>query len=384
MTNISFEAYRALFPVTDRYTYLDHAGIAPLSLRVKAAVENYLTEATENSAFAYPQWARQVSECRRACADLVNAEPEEIAFVKSTSHGLSIVANGLDWREGDNLLVYEKEFPSNMYPWLSLQRKGVRVKTVPSHDGRVFFEDIEKLIDTRTRMLAISSVQFSNGFRIDLQKVGNLCNQKNVLFCVDAIQSLGLIPMDVKKYHIDFLSADAHKWLLGPEGIGVFFCRMECVDRLSPPLLGWKSVQNEFDFEHFDLRLKMNAQRFEEGSVNLIGIIGLNAALGLLAEVGIEEVERRVLGLGEVIIREAENQKYAVLTPKARDERGGNITIAGNFDPVATKNALIEKGIMVNARGGGIRVSPHFYNTEEELVKFFSAMDGLSRSVFIK
>ena len=264
MTNISFESYRAQFPVADRYIYLDHAGVAPLSLKVRAAVENFLKEATENSAFSYPHWTRQISDCRHACADLVNAHTEEIAFVKSTSHGLSIVANGLDWREGDNLLVYEKEFPSNMYPWLSLQKKGVQVNTVPSCEGRILFEDVEKRIDSRTKLLAISSVQFSNGYRVDLQRIGDLCKQNNVLFCLDAIQSLGLLPMDVKKYHIDFLSADAHKWLLGPEGIGLFFCRREHVEKISPPLVGWKSVQNDFDFDHMDFRLKKNALRFEE------------------------------------------------------------------------------------------------------------------------
>jgi selenocysteine lyase/cysteine desulfurase len=235
-------------------------------------------------------------------------------------------------------------------------------------------DDVEQLIDSKTRLLAISSVQFSNGFRIDLGKAGEICRKKQVLLCVDAIQSLGLIPMDVKEYHIDFLSADAHKWLLGPEGIGIFYCRRGLAEALRPPLIGWKSVQNEFDFDHPELRLKTNALRFEEGSMNLMGIFGLGAAIGLLFEIGISAVQNRVLDLGDLIIQESERRGYSVLTPKSREERGGNITVSGKFGPAEMRDALRERGIMVNCRGGGIRVSPHCYNTEGEIDKLFRAL----------
>jgi selenocysteine lyase/cysteine desulfurase len=317
-------------------------------------------------------------DIRKTCARLINAETDEIAFVKSTAHGLSIVAEGLDWKTGDNLLIYEKEFPSNIFPWLNLRRKGVEVKVIPSRDGRIVIEDIERLIDSKTRLLSLSSVQFSNGFRVDLKRVGELCKKSNVLLCVDAIQSLGVIPMDVMAFHIDFLSADAHKWLLGPEGIGIFYCRRELAERLDPPLIGWKSVQNEFDFDHPAFCLKTDAQRFEEGSMNLMGIFGAGAAIELLFEVGINDVEGRVLGLGDVIIQEAEKRGYPILTPKVQAARGGNITFSGNFDPTRMRDALREQGIMVNVRGGGLRVSPHFYNTEEELRAFFTALDRLA------
>jgi selenocysteine lyase/cysteine desulfurase len=374
-----FEKYRREFPVTEKYIYLDHAGVAPMSLRVKAAIETFLAELTEGGSFQYPLWTLRIGEIRQACARLVNAGQDEIAFVKSTSHGLSIVAQGLDWRPGDNVLIHEKEFPSNIYPWLNLKSKGVEVRTIPSQNGRILMHDIERLMDARTRLLAISSVQFSNGFRIDLKKAGNRCREKQVLFCVDAIQSLGIIPMDVRDCHIDFLSADAHKWLLGPEGIGIFYCKKELARQISPPLVGWKSVQNEFEFDRPDLSLKTDALRFEEGSMNLMGIIGLGAALDLLFEVGIEQIEQRVLDLGDLIIREAIKRDYRVLTPGERHERGGNVTFSGNFDPAAMRDALREKRIMVNARGGGIRVSPHFYNTAEDIAGLFNALDDMVR-----
>jgi cysteine desulfurase / selenocysteine lyase len=377
MNHDFFEAYRREFPITEKYMYLDHAGVSPLSIRVADSVGQLLTEATEGGAFNYPKWTQRIVDVRKSCAKLVNAEQDEIAFVKSTSHGLSIVAEGLDWNEGDNLLVYEREFPSNLFPWLNLRRKGVEVKLIPPREGRIVLDDIERMIDPRTRLLAVSSVQFSNGFRIDLERVGALCRSRGILFCVDAIQSLGVIPMDVRKYHVDFLSADAHKWLLGPEGIGLFFCRRGLAERLAPPLIGWKSVESEFDFDHPDFCLRTDALRFEEGSMNLMGIFGLGAAIGLLFDVGVKNIEDRVLGLGEVIIREALARGYSLLTPRLREERGGNITISGAFDPDRLRDMLRTKGIMVNARGGGLRVSPHFYNTEQEIHAFFDAIPGL-------
>jgi cysteine desulfurase/selenocysteine lyase len=368
------EKYRAEFPVTEKYVYLDHSGVAPLSRRVKQAIESFLAESTLGGAFHYAKWMQQVLDARRACARLVNSGPEEIAFVKSTSHGLSIVAAGLDWQSGDNVLIYEKEFPSNLYPWHNLRRRGVEIRVIPSRDGGILPEDVDRLIDRRTRLLAISSVQFVNGFRIDLKKIGGLCRQRNVLFCVDAIQSLGVIPMDVKKYDIDFLAADAHKWLLGPEGIGLFFCRRELAERINPPLIGWKSVRNDLSFERPEFELKTDALRFEEGSMNLLGILGLDAAVRLLLEVGIEKVQEQVQGLGDFIIQEAETRGFTVLTPRSRDERGGNITFKGKFDPMKVRDVLLKKGVMVNCRGGGLRVSPHFYNTTGDIDHFFAML----------
>jgi len=377
MNDQRFATYRREFPVTEKYLYLDHAGVAPMSLRVKTAVELFLKESTEGGAFHYPKWAQQVVETRRACARLINADADEIAFVKSTSHGLSLVANGLDWKPGDNVLVYEKEFPSNLYPWLNLKARGVEVRMIPSCDNKVLVNDIAGLMDPETRLIAISSVQFVNGFRIDLKRLGELCKANKVLLCVDAIQSLGVLPMDVKECSIDFLSADAHKWLLGPEGIGIFYCRKGLAEQLAPPLIGWKSVQNEFAFEHADLTLKTDALRFEEGSQNLMGIIGLGAAIALLFEVGIDAIEKRVLDLGALIIREAEARDFTVLTTKDRQARGGNITFSGTFDPAMMSDALREKNIMVNVRGGGIRVSPHFYNNEFDISRLFAAIDDI-------
>jgi selenocysteine lyase/cysteine desulfurase len=373
----SLESYRSEFPITEKYIYLDHAGVAPVSLRVKRAVERYMSEASGNAMFNYMNWMKRVHRVRKRCADLINSHSHEIAFVKSTSHGLSIVANGLDWKEGDNTIVYEKEFPSNIYPWLNLQKRGVEVRSIKAKEGGIRIEDIEGLIDQRTRLVSISSVQFVNGFRIDLKKVGYLCREKGIYLCVDAIQSLGLIPMDVKACNIDFLSADGHKWLLSPEGTGIFYCRKGLAERLDPPLIGWKSIKRDMDFENIDLELKDDALRFEEASMNIMGIYALGASLDMLFEVGIERIREQILGLGEIMIEEADKRGFDVLTPRNKERRGGIVVFAGEFDPQDVKEKLEKMNIMVNVRGGGIRISPHFYNTKDDILSLFEAIDDL-------
>ena len=374
------EHYRKGFPVTKRYIYLDHAGVAPISLRVKSTVERFLKEASEAGVFKYQDWMDRVGSVRMNCAKLLNCQPEEIAFVKNTSHGLSIIAEGLDWKEGDNLVFFEREFPSNVYPWLNLRRKGVEIREIPSRGESILVEDIERLMDSRTKLLTISSVQFSNGFRIDLKGVGELCVEKNVLFCVDAIQSLGVVPMDVRDFKVDFLSADGHKWLLAPEGTGVFYCRKELAEKINPPLVGWKSIVNESDYDRIDFRLKENTLRFEEGSLNVMGILALGASIELLMEVGIERIEGRVLELGDIIIREAEKRDFVVRTPRSRKGRAGIVSFSGNFDPLTLKDKLKSLDVVVNVRGGALRVSPHFYNTEEEISRLFESIDKVLQS----
>ena len=373
----SLAEYRVEFPVTEKFIYLDHAAVAPLSKRVRDTVNRFLTEATESAFFKYSDWMGRVEEIRGRCAELVGSEKEEIAFVKNTSHGISLVAGGLDWREGDNVIIFEKEFPSNIYPWLNLETKGVKVKFIPATGNMIRVGDIEKMMDGNTKLLSISSVQFSNGFRVDLERLGELCRRRKVFLFVDAIQSLGICPMNVSELGIDFLASDGHKWLLGPEGAGIFYCRHELAELLRPSLIGWKSVVNENDYDHIDFRLKTNSLRFEEGSLNVMGIMALGAAVDLLLEVGIDRISEKILDLGDLIVEEALKRGSEVRSPKDRKHRAGINSIIGNFDPVAVKDRLRALGIFVNVRSGAIRVAPHFYNTEDEILRFFSELDKL-------
>ncbi len=373
----TIESYRNEFPVTKGLVYLDHAAVAPVSLRVKKAVIDFLIEASESAIFSYESWMDRIDIIRDSCAGLVGSDKEEIGFVKNTSHGISIVAEGLDWKDSDNLIVYEKEFPSNVYPWINLKRKGIEVKFIPDRGNRIDFDDIESLIDSRTRLLSISSVQFSNGFMIDLERLAELCNQKGIFLFVDAIQSLGIIPMNVKEYGIDFLAADGHKWLLAPEGTGIFYCRKELTQKLNPPLIGWKCMEDEYDYDHINFCLKQNALKFEEGSLSVMGIIALGAAVDLLLEIGIDRICERILNFGELIVEEATKRGLELLSPEKREDRSGIHAIKGDFDSKAVRDALKAEGILVNVRGRAIRIAPHFYNTEEELLKFFSSLDDV-------
>ena len=369
--------FREEFPIINNFIYLDHAGISPISLSVKKGITNFLSGASGETGFDYSSWGKGIEEIRASCAELIGADADEIAFVKNTSHGISIVASGLDWKQGDNVIVFEKEFSSNIYPWLNLKDRGVEVRFIPLKNERILFEDIESLIDSRTRLITMSSVQSINGFMIDINRLGKLCQNNGILFFVDAIQSLGAVSIDVKECGADFLSADGHKWLLAPEGIGIFYCRKELASKIRPNLIGWKSVKNDHNFESFDFELKDNALRFEEGSFNTIGIYGLGAAVDLLLEVGVDRIETRVHELGDLIISETERRRLTLKTPKSPGERGGIISFAGKFDPKEIAEKLFEKNIVVNYRGGGLRVAPHFYNTEDEILKFFEALDEL-------
>lgn len=374
---MNFEKYRKLFPITDNYIYLDHSGVGPISTRVKNAIVEFIESSTNKSGFAYEKWMEKVDVCREVCAELVGASSEEIAFVKSTSHGISLVASGIDWKEGDNILIYRKEFPSNIYPWLNLERRGVEIKFIEGQGGEIGLEDIKMLVDSKTKLLSLSSVQYSNGFRADLKKIGEFCTENNILFFVDAIQSLGVIPMDVKKCNIDFLSADGHKWMLAPEGTGIFYCANEKSEVLSPALLGWKSIIDEANYGEINFELKENALKFEEGSLNVMGIVALGQAVSLLREVGISKIMRRVHDLGNYIIDHANKKGFEIKSSLDLTKRGGNVSFSGDFDHQELRDNLQKNNIMVNYRAGAIRVSPHFYNNENEVDKLFSEIDRL-------
>ena len=371
---------REEFPVTKNWVYLNHAGVSPIPSRTASAIERYTKEVTSQGACIYEEWMKRVEEVRRSFAKIIGADSKEVAFVKNTSHGLSIVANGIPWKKGDNIITVYGEFPSNIYPWMNLQKQGVELRTVTPKEGRVLPEEIEKLMDENTRLLTISSVEFGTGFRNDLDALGLICKEKGILFCVDAIQSLGLIPMDVKKWNIDFLAADGHKWLVAPEGLGCFYCSMEKLESLELPLLGWNSVVNATDFSNYDFTLKKDAQRFEEGTLNIMGIMALGASLELLQEIGIDRIEQRVLGLTEQIISELLQKGYKVRSPRGEGERSGIVSFESKKSSDAIQRLLMKQGIACASRDGALRVSPHFYNTEEEIQVFMKKLVDLDEA----
>lgn len=359
------------FPVSGGLVYLNHAGVSPIPVRTATRGVAQIREYLNFGAYNLRGWIEISEECRKRFATLIGATPEEVAFVKNTSEGLSFVAGGLQWEEGDNVITTAVEFPANLYPWMALKDKGVEVRLArPTPEGRIDEDELLSMADERTKLIALSSVEFVNGYRLDLEKIGKFCREHEIYFCVDAIQSLGVIPMDVERYHIDFLAADGHKWLLSIEGIGGFFVSSRVIDRLRPIEYGWHSVVKRFDFENPDFTLDRTAKKFEPGSFNVLSIAMFSESLGLILEVGVENIQERVFSLVDHLASKIEGD-WEVLTPMGEGERSGIFTFrVPGIDGKELWKKLLEKDVVVSPRGGGIRVSPHFYNTPEELDRF--------------
>ena len=372
---VDWTALRGEFPVTKKHIYLNHASVSPISWRASLAMQKFIADATQNGAVNEPRWKQSVQKCREAAARLLNADVSEIAFTKNTTHGILIAANGIDWREGDNVITADVEFPANVYPWLNLARFGVETRFVHEQQKRIPLTDIESAIDSRTRALTISHVEFASGFRNDLKTLGEICRARNIFFIVDAIQSLGALPVDVKAFNIDVLAADGHKWIMGPEGAACFFCEKDMQERLVNTNVGWGSVINESDYLSYDFTQKPNAQRFEEGSYNNVGLHGLKAALELLLEIGVENIEQRVLHLTDLLIEKLLEKGYQVVSSLIPKERSGIVCFQSTqYSPAKLCAQLRQENIIVSHRAGAVRVSPHFYNSEDEILKLVETL----------
>lgn len=374
---MSWQRTRSFFPVTRELAYLNHAGVAPISTRAGEALARYSAEATERGAFDYARsYDREIERVRGRAAALLGAGADEVAFVKNTTEGLGLVAAGLDWRRGDQVVTCDLEYPSNVYPWWSLERLGVETRMLRIRDGRLPIERVdEALHDPRVRLLALSSVEFGSGFRNDLAALGALCRERGVLFCVDAIQSLGCLPLDVEACAIDFLAADGHKWLLSVEGCGVFYCSRRLLDTLQPRLVGWRSVANNHDFDTYQRELQASAGKFEEGTPNTAGIFALGAAIDLILELGVDAIGERVLGLTDRLAEGLGRRGAQLRSSRAPGEASGIVSFTlPDEAPARTVARLRERRIFVVERRGGVRASPHFYNDEDEIDALLAAL----------
>ena len=376
MTNFNFDRFRSLFPIAEEYSFLNHAAISPWSTRVSRAVEGLMLEFQKQGSMAYPYWMKRVGEVRELFASIVGAEPHEIAFVSNTSEGLSLVASGFKWKAGDKVLISMPDFPANIYPWMNLEPRGVELLPVQRREGRLEVEDMGKALSPGTKMVVLSSVDFATGFYCDLESIGEFCKERGLLFCVDAIQSLGAIPMDVKKFGIHFLAAGGQKWLLGAVGCGGLYVDARVIDLIDPMVVGWRSVTREEDFFDIHFELKPNASRFEPGTLNLLGVYALGAAIELLLEAGIEEIKERIFQLNDQVIDGLRRRGLEIISPIGYHERSGILSFKPNGDPKALFIHLAKNGVVVFERNNLIRVSPHFYNNEEDIQKFFTALDS--------
>jgi len=358
------QAVRELFPVTRNLIYFNHAAVGPLSTRAAEAMERHIRDQREFGALHWREWYAEDAKLRAAGARLIGGDPSDIAILKNTSEGLSFVAEGFGWKSGDNVITTKLEFPPNYSPWKRLARRGVecRVADLPT------VEKIEPLIDARTRIVAVSFVAFHNGFVADLDAIGELCARRSVLLCVDAIQGIGALPIDVRRSKIAFLAADGHKWMCGPEGATIFFVAAEHRDRLDVLETGWTNVQRKGSFLEVPGELVPGARRFEAGSLNTNGVYGLNAAIELLLEIGIDNIAAEVVRIATLLAERLEEIGWRVGSPRPIAS-----PIVGAFPPGAEPSllrwhrTLEENGVVTAPREGMIRFSPHFYNDDDEV-----------------
>jgi cysteine desulfurase/selenocysteine lyase len=369
-------ALRDLFPVTRNVVYLNHAAVGPLSARAYEAIERQARDQREFGAAHWREWYAEYVRLRDAAGRLLGADRGEIAILKNTSEGLSFVAEGLRWREGENVVTTDLEFPSNMTPWKRLARRGVELRVVKSRDGAFDVADVARLIDEHTRIVTVSSVAFHNGFAADLEGLGALCAERGVLFCVDAIQSVGALPIDVRRAKISFLAADGHKWMCGPEGAALFFVAAEHREELEVLESGWTNFDRKGRFLDCPIDLLPDSRRFEAGSLNTIGIFALRAAIELLLEIGIEAIAAEVIRLATRLADGLEALGWRLGTP--RPIRSG---IVGATPPNVDSRRLLEihllferEGIICAPREGMLRFSPHCYNDDGEVERVLALL----------
>jgi cysteine desulfurase/selenocysteine lyase len=360
------------FPVAQDKVYLAHAGVCPLPRRVVQAISDYAAEAgtADQEQFIYPAI---LNEGRGLAAQLLNCQSSEIAFVGPTSLALSLVAGGLRFRRGDNILIYFDDYPSNVYPWTALAEQGLEVRLMNTRGlGVIRAMDVMGQVDENTRLVALASCHFISGYRIDLAAIGKFLRERGILFCVDAIQTLGAFPTTVE--HVDMLAADAHKWLLGPCGAGLLYVRREVQERVIPRVYGWHNVRCPGFVAQEQIRFRPDARKFEAGTHNLLGVVGLMASLKLIGEVGVETIARELLRKRAWLVPALQARGYSVLQADAPPEAGsGIVSLTGNGkDLAALHRKLSEANIMTSLRVDRagrqyLRLSPHFYNTDSEL-----------------
>ena len=368
---------RDQFPITQRWAYFDHAAVAPLSLPAARAMTEWTTDKTENGEVNARRWDERVEEVRGLAGRLLGCNPTDVAFIKNTSEGIGIVAEGIAWRPGDNVVTAAEEYPANIYPWMNLKDRGVDVRLVPSRERRIEIDDIRSAIDGRTRLVSLSMVEYASGFRNDLGTVGSLCRERGVHFLVDAIQGLGVLPLDVGQIPVDFLSADGHKWLLGPEGAGIFYVRPALVEQLHPVGIGWNSVIGSRNFAKLDFQLKPHAGRWESGALNVAGITALGASMQLLLEIGIDQVSSRIMDLTDHLCEQAAQAGIEIYSSRRPEDRSSIVSLVSrDGDPRGQVRRCRAAGVVINQRAGRLRISPHCYNTTAEVDRLLELLDG--------
>jgi selenocysteine lyase/cysteine desulfurase len=365
--------WRGEFPITTDTVFFNHSAVSPLPLRAAKIGAAWLEERCRQASENYFSWLEGVARVRSLAANLIGVDPSRICFTGNTSWGLSLVASGLDWRAGDKVAVTWPDFPSVLFPWLNLSRLGVEVVAIPRREGRVDLTEAARIC-RGAKLVAASTVDWMTGTTVDVAGLGRICRQEGALFCLDAIQSLGVLPLDAQALGVDFLAAGCHKWLLGPMGLGLFYASAKAMGLLNPVAAGWHSVAGAEDLSE-NFQLKPDMGRFEPGTLDVPAILGLGASLDILAEVGVDNVRASIFALLGEIGAGLTERGLKVVSPCGPAERSSIMAFEHPDAPGLMKH-FAKNRVAVSLRGGRIRLSPHFYNDAQDSRRFFQILDA--------
>jgi selenocysteine lyase/cysteine desulfurase len=368
---------RALFPLTEHTVYLNHAAVSPPPVPTLKAVEAQMRDVAENGSLHYRRWVAVKESARKLAAAMLGARPEQVAFMRNTSDGLSTVASGLRWRAGDNIVTFKREFPSNIYPWLRLREDfGVEVRMCEERDGRIDLSELINMIDARTRLVAISHVQYGSGFRADLERIGRAARAQDALLVVDVIQSMGVLPIDVEAELIDVAAAACHKWLLTPEGVGLLYLSDRARERIQPTLVGWMSVPDPEDYGNFEQDWNPGALAWESGTGPTALLHGLETSLKLLHETGVERISDYLNELTDYLCELLRGREYEIVSSRRTGEKSQIVCIRhrGDLQPMTLYSQLKRQNIVVAPRGDRLRIAPHLYNLNSEIEALVNAL----------
>ncbi len=365
---MNLQNVRELFPHIKRnIIYLNHASRGPLCTPVIDSINLAIAEQSTERIDDYPSFLNLMEETRELLSKMINGDPDRIAFLDNTTNAINVLANGMNWKRGDRILLNDIEFPANVYPFLNLQNEGVEVDFVKSNNGVISAEKIIEAIKPSTKLISISGVQFLSGYRVDMELIGKVCREKNIIFSVDAIQALGAVQVDVKKCNIDFLASGSQKWMLGLQGFAFIYIAKHLQETMQPKNIGWLSVEDAWNLLYYNLKLKNSALVFQGGTINNFGVYALNSALKLFFDFGLDNIESNVISNSKYIIQNLNELGYSSsLTGLTVLNIGGIVSFAHPKSEEIYRD-LAKKKIFISSREGFIRISPHFYNTKDEI-----------------
>lgn len=371
------ESIRSLFAALKQFAYLNSAAVSPLPSTAIGAVNEQLNDVAMYGSSHYLTWIETKTRARALLAEMIHVQPEQIAFTRNTSDGFAAIANGLTWQKGDNIVSFAREFPANYYPWRRIRDEyGVELRLCAEREGRIDQDELIGMIDSNTKVVAISSVQFGSGFRADLERIGRAAKAADALFCVDLIQGLGAHGYDLPAQFVDAASGAAHKWLCSPEGCGYMYLSDRAFERVKPTLTGWISVETPWDFEDREQPYKPNALAWESGTGTSSLFYGMEQSLKVLNDAGLDKIESYLDGLTDSLCDALAGKDYDIISSRRPGEKSAIVCVKhrGGMDSNDIFKKLEEQNVIVSARGDRLRIAPHFYNDQSDIDRLIDAL----------